>query len=561
MSRISSRVNKGQYTSVRYGDEPDIQPAPKKTPKPVPKSVPKPVPKPAPKPAPQQPGDPNNVVAAIPVFVDNSIRIRDDVIVHDLTPYFKNYFYTPDDIITDRYLKLMEDFEKIPAIIAEGFANLEVKEPEPIKQIPLFSKLINGDYQTAQSKSDKNIATSIKFFFNNLPSFTRYKDKDELDWVVNNHRLLSYELLEYSKIKKSSLATLKTKFNAIARIMRLAFKSKKPDLYEKFSQIIIDLGDYIEDDEAQNELSPEEEKKFVKWEVVMAKQKELENKFYSLQNKQSKLAYEINNDLLLLSLYSLIPPLRNEIKHLNFTHSRKKDKDYIWFDNDGEILLHLNLEKKRHDPIIFNLTKDAPKLTKIIKDSYELYPREYVFTPKNTYPRLDKKASQASLDSRLSALFIDTDKNVSVNSLRSSYVSYMVHQGMIRGKLLSVKEKNKIAERMRSSRKYFDESYTKLFQLDGIQQNIQVKQEAGNNGTIDETSTYEKQKSRAKTYYYQHKDEIIKKQKEYQKKQGSHTNSRNRLLRFLNSSPDYEKTMRDTTKAKYNFKKVDGVWE
>ena len=248
MSRISSRVNKGQYTSVRYGDEPDTQPAPKKTPKPVPKSVPKPVPKPAPKPAPQQPGDPNNVVAAIPVFVDNSIRIRDDVIIHDLTPYFKNYFYTPDDIITDRYLKLMEDFEKIPAIIAEGFANLEVKETEPIKQIPLFSKLINGDYQTAQSKSDKNIATSIKFFFNNLPSFTRYKDKDELDWVVNNHRLLSYELLEYSKIKKSSLATLKTKFNAIARIMRLAFKSKKPDIYEKFSQIIIDLGDYIEDD-------------------------------------------------------------------------------------------------------------------------------------------------------------------------------------------------------------------------------------------------------------------------------------------------------------------------
>jgi hypothetical protein len=66
---------------------------------------------------------------------------------------------------------------------------------------------------------------------------------------------------------------------------------------------------------------------------------------------------------------------------------------------------------------------------------------------------------------------------------------------------------------MRSSRKYFDESYTKLFQLDAIPQNIQVKQEEYNNTAIDETSTYEKQKSRAKTYYYQHKDEIIRKQK------------------------------------------------
>ena len=42
----------------------------------------------------------------------------------------------------------------------------------------------------------------------------------------------------------------------------------------------------------------------------------------------------------------------------------------------------------------------------------------------------------------------------------------MVHQGMVKGKLLTVKEKNKIAEKMRSSRKYLDESYTKLFQLD-----------------------------------------------------------------------------------------------
>jgi hypothetical protein len=35
---------------------------------------------------------------------------------------------------------------------------------------------------------------------------------------------------------------------------------------------------------------------------------------------------------------------------------------------------------------------------------------------------------------------------------------------MVKGKLLSVKEKNKIAEKMRSSRKYFDESYTKRFE-------------------------------------------------------------------------------------------------
>ncbi len=75
----------------------------------------------------------------------------------------------------------------------------------------------------------------------------------------------------------------------------------------------------------------------------------------------------------------------------------------------------------------------------------------FIFTPKNTYPKVDKMTSQKSLDTRLGEFFSHTGKNDSVNSLRSSYVSHMVHHGMIRGKLLSVKEKNKIADRMLSS--------------------------------------------------------------------------------------------------------------
>jgi len=64
---------------------------------------------------------------------------------------------------------------------------------------------------------------------------------------------------------------------------------------------------------------------------------------------------------------------------------------YTGSESDGEILLDLNLEKKRHQPIAFSITKDAPELANIIKDSYNLYPREYVFTPKNIYPKLNKK--------------------------------------------------------------------------------------------------------------------------------------------------------------------------
>ncbi len=54
----------------------------------------------------------------------------------------------------------------------------------------------------------------------------------------------------------------------------------------------------------------------------------------------------------------------------------------------------------------------------------------------------------------------------------------------------------------------------------------------------------------------------ITKAKRIKKNKGSYEkNSRNRLLMFLNSSPEYENTMRDTTKTKYNFKKINGLWE
>ena len=40
---------------------------------------------------------------------------------------------------------------------------------------------------------------------------------------------------------------------------------------------------------------------------------------YDIKIKNSSNAHDLNQDLLLLSLYSLIPPLRNEIKTLKFT--------------------------------------------------------------------------------------------------------------------------------------------------------------------------------------------------------------------------------------------------
>ena len=81
-----------------------------------------------------------------------------------------------------------------------------------------------------------------------MPSFAQFKNQDDLDWVVTYHILQTTELLEYFLNHHSSILNLKLKFNAITRILGLSFKSKRPDLYQKFSHIIFDLEVYFEDD-------------------------------------------------------------------------------------------------------------------------------------------------------------------------------------------------------------------------------------------------------------------------------------------------------------------------
>jgi len=182
--------------------------------------------------------------------------------------FWLKHFYTPKDNTTQEYIEATDKLgDFLPANFrlingeqsAFGVANLELKDEykKPIKKIPLFSKLVNGDYETASSKSDKiNIACSIKFFYNNLASFKQYKNQDDITWVINNHRQLVAEILEYYADKeKTSLATIKSRFNAITRIFRLAFETKNYELYDKDSSLVIFLNNQFEDDEFDNELS------------------------------------------------------------------------------------------------------------------------------------------------------------------------------------------------------------------------------------------------------------------------------------------------------------------
>lgn len=493
-------------------------------------------------------------------------------------PFWVKHFYTPKDNISKAYSKAVETLADIlPANFqlyddeptAFGIANLELKDEfkRPMKKIPLLSKLENRDYEIASSKSDKkNIAPAIKFFCKNFPFFKKFKGDDDISWVINHHRQLVLELLQYyadekAKGKEPRTATLKSRFNAITRIFRIAFDTKNYELYEKYSSLVIFLGAHFESDEFNNELNDIELKKFITFDVVLDKQKELEAKFDLIQNKRTATAYDLNQDLILISLYSLIPPLRNEIKTLKFTKEVKRREDWIVLKPDGEVFMDLNEEKKRHDAILFNLTEESPHLAKLLKESYELYPREFLFTPYKKYPDFSKQASQATVGDRITSLFLETGKMVSVNTFRSSYVSWVNSEAIKRGKQMTVNEKEKLAYRMRTSRKYLDEAYLKIFPVEQ-QEAKEHKQERVIKVIPAEEPipAYQKQLSRNKKYYEENKEKVLEKQREYKESRPTYDKSRVRMLHFLNNDANYYDRMKQTTKDKYKFRNVNGRW-
>ena len=187
-----------------------------------------------------------------------------------------------------------------------------------------------------------------------------------------------------------------------------------------------------------------------------------------------------------------------------------------------------------------------------MRESYELYPRDFVFTHYNKYPDVSTQASVGALDERLSKLFKFTGKSISVNSLRSSYVSFLNSEAIANGKQLTVKQKEKIAYKMRTSRKYIDEAYLKIFPI--LQQNskqvapVEVK-------PVDETTPYQRHLVRTQKYYEENKEQVLAKQKIYKDSKSLIDKSRAKMLYYRNSDPEYYKTMKTATQTKYNFQK------
>ena len=487
--------------------------------------------------------------------------------------YWTQYFYLPNDVINQEYERLKnsynDEFLRLPLIFSNGVAQYDEK-PEtklPIKQIVSFQKLKEGFYEIASSKSDvKNISSNISFFIKNLPSFKKYENTDDLSWVYNENRKLLLELLEYSFLRTSAIATIKQKINAICRIIRLSLKTKNSYTYSKYSLLVSRIGLSQDDIDDSNLLTDLEMSKFVPFDFIMLKQITLEQQFKNLteDEKLTQKGFNLNQDLLLLSLYTLIPPLRDEVKTLEFTFKKETKGDFIQFFNNGDVYLILNEIKKRHDPIEFNLTQLSPQLADILKESYELYPRKPLFASVKDNEYVKKQVK--TLSTNLIKIFSNDypDKNVGVNAIRSSYYSYRNKLSVQSGTILPYTIKKQIALQMRTSVEKLDRNYLKLYNYQNslfhpiypnqpLEEQLRIPEPRTIQPT-DKTNIYHKKLEKNKEYIRENKEKIYQQQKEYRNNIPKEEQSRMRILRMLNNTDDYRLHIKASTIEKYKLK-------
>jgi integrase len=203
-------------------------------------------------------------------------------------------------------------------------------------------------------------------------------------------------------------------------------KQKYPEIFIKWDEIHKQVRQPINAKYQSNKPTERQEEAYVSFD-------ELERKRDSL---------EIGSDArLLLSLYTLVPPLRSDY---NLVAIYKNDKDikydnYLILNKNPYLVITKYKTAKTYKDIKIDLPK---KLVKEIKESLKLKPREFIFVQKNGKPYEKSNTFNRWANRTLKSLF--DKKNISLSTLRHIYIT----RRDLKLEEKSGLERNKIAQMM-----------------------------------------------------------------------------------------------------------------
>lgn len=354
------------------------------------------------------------------------------------------------------------------------------KSKNAINEISL-AKFKQGEYRTlctekkANSKiTEKTYANRIGFFTKTFEPFNQYCDSDSLQWIIDNNRLLMYEIMSYHNREKNTISSLSNDFKVMTRTIKLLL-GEKDELRYKISALQVALIDLENLQDDLNQVRTKRElQSFVPYEQLLIICQELESQYETAINKLPDLVrtdgskhcnklFQLHQVLLAYAMNVWNYPSRTENYSLDIIKSESDalpDKNFLII-SDQECTLIYNSEPKDHKPIKYDIRSVAiqglnTKLCNLLRYSFKTYPRPHLFIKSNYWSQMKiEKVATTSVSNWVKNLI--PGKNININSFRSAFVSYYFPK-------FNNQQKNVLKSRMRTSIEIIMRSYLKTYQ-------------------------------------------------------------------------------------------------
>ena len=251
-------------------------------------------------------------------------------------------------------------------------------------------------FRISKTDCEKAINNAEKVNDNTIKLWKRCLKKIHKDFIFRSKDELEQQLLDINKTYSSA-------YN-MSTLLRAACKINEVDL--KLKEIVYDLYRELREKSGDEQFENRMNKK--QWTL---------EELISIMRNINMTDYKSTMIKLLLAMYTLNPPLRND--YYNVKINDGNNLNYI--DLKNKILNVYCLKSKKYQKVLL-----CDELIDIINESLIVLPRKYLFTKKNG----DNFSSAASLSVSLLNLLKEfmNDKHFSFNTFRHAYAEWSLKQ-------------------------------------------------------------------------------------------------------------------------------------
>jgi|SRR5579872_938424 len=287
-------------------------------------------------------------------------------------------------------------------------------------------EMVGGKSQTSKS---------YMVMFNML---NRLFGNNWLQKLKTNPRKIIHDIEEFYNNKN----TLKSYFSRIIgflKELKSGGDNVKMSVINEYEKVMLDYNQILNDEREKNIKSNKEASKWISWDKIL----KLRDKLGSKANTKEKF-----QDYLILSLFTMLPPSRNDYATFLFKNKfspklLNENKNYIVLDkpDNSEFIYNQFKTAKSHGSLQIVIPK---KLYNILKEWFTKYntERKYLLLNARGEPMTRK-----ILSSRVTKIFKNnTGRDLNVNTLRHIFIS-----SFLNNKNISYKQRKQIADLMMHS--------------------------------------------------------------------------------------------------------------